>query len=80
MQVYYESDPDDTADVILLDHDVRQIRCVHVRLQEQLQNIMYTYNLLYAVQSLLKSKWSHICNSVQYKHDCLYNLPAAEGF
>ncbi len=49
MQVYYESDPDDTADVILLDHDVRQIRCVYVRLQEQLENIMYTYTLRFSV-------------------------------
>lgn len=36
---YYlnESHPDDTANVILLNDDVSEIRGVHVRLQEQLE-------------------------------------------
>lgn len=38
-----ESHPDDTANVILLNDDVSEIRDVHVRLQEQLEKHKYTY-------------------------------------
>ncbi len=79
MQVYYESDPDDTADVILLDHDVRQIRCVYVRLQEQLEK--HNVYMYFALFSLCWGANGVISvSSVQCKHECLYNLPAAEGF